>query len=138
MSNNLPPPNNQNAIRKNRQIKSNRIFIAKNVDFAKNHQNKIVDFAKNGGILVICSRLRFGAQAGNRSRATLFLTAISSRSADLAHRVHWTLHLSGSAIRITFSCYALSEKSGRRARVCSLSPTFVPKIGKYVNKHGQK
>ncbi|MFP1711166.1 hypothetical protein [Gardnerella vaginalis] len=27
-------------------------------------------------------------------RATLFLTAISSRSADLAHKVHWTLHLS--------------------------------------------
>ncbi|MFU0525443.1 hypothetical protein ACMZ8F_01290 [Gardnerella vaginalis] len=25
------------------------------------------------------------------SRATLFLTAISSRSADLAHKVHWTL-----------------------------------------------
>ncbi|MFU0558829.1 hypothetical protein [Gardnerella vaginalis] len=51
--------NNLNAIRKNKQIKSNRIFIAKNVDFAK-----------NGGILVICSRLRFGAQAGNRSRVT--------------------------------------------------------------------
>ncbi|PKZ45001.1 hypothetical protein CYJ68_07415 [Gardnerella vaginalis] len=28
-----------------------------------------------------------------RSRATLFLTAISSRSADLAHKVHWTLCL---------------------------------------------
>ncbi|MBF9309018.1 hypothetical protein GK677_03250 [Bifidobacteriaceae bacterium NR044] len=28
------------------------------------------------------------------SRIMLFLTAISSRSADLACKVHWTLHLS--------------------------------------------
>ena len=76
----------------------------------------------------------------------LFLTAISSRSADLAHKVHWTLclkpnhalkelemryaisssvkarsrssasALSGSALRIAFSRYALSEKAGRRAK----------------------
>ncbi|PMC45933.1 hypothetical protein CJ214_03040 [Peptoniphilus lacrimalis] len=32
-----------------------------------------------------------------------------------ARKVHWTLRLSGSALRITFSRYALSEKAGRSA-----------------------
>ncbi|KXA18984.1 hypothetical protein HMPREF3216_00247, partial [Gardnerella vaginalis] len=56
---------------KNKQTQANQIkshFDSKNVDSAINHQNKIVDFAKNGGILVICSRLRFVAQAGRRAR----------------------------------------------------------------------
>ncbi|PKY96982.1 hypothetical protein CJI56_05825 [Gardnerella vaginalis] len=34
-----------------------------------------------------------------------------------ARKVHWTLRLSGSALRIAFSRYALSEKAGRRALV---------------------
>ena len=62
------------------------------------------------------------------SRATLFLTAISSRSADLAHKVHWTLCLKPNhalkeletryafqAQSKRFSRYALSAKAGRRA-----------------------
>ncbi|KXA17228.1 hypothetical protein HMPREF3204_00139 [Gardnerella pickettii] len=32
-----------------------------------------------------------------------------------ACKVHWTLHLSGSALRIAFSRYALSSKAGWRA-----------------------
>ena len=35
-----------------------------------------------------------------------------------ARKVHWTLRLSGSALRITFARYALSAKEGRRARIC--------------------
>ncbi|RFT22114.1 hypothetical protein CG394_09075 [Gardnerella vaginalis] len=44
-------------------------------------------------------------------------TSARSKRADVfaACKVHWTLHLSGSALRITFSRYALSEKVGRRA-----------------------
>ena len=35
-----------------------------------------------------------------------------------SRKVHWTLRLSGSALRIAFARYALSAKAGRRARVC--------------------
>ncbi|RIY19735.1 hypothetical protein CJI54_01070 [Bifidobacteriaceae bacterium NR026] len=35
-----------------------------------------------------------------------------------ARKVHWTLRLSGSALRIAFSHYALSAKAGRRALDC--------------------
>ena len=44
------------------------------------------------------------------SRATLFLTAISSRSADLAHKVHWTLCLKPNhALKELEMRYAISS-----------------------------
>ena len=43
-----------------------------------------------------------------------------------ARKVHWTLRLSVSALRIAFSRYALSEKVGRRAtRDFALSAHYV-------------
>ena len=44
------------------------------------------------------------------SHATLFLTAISSRSADLAHKVHWTLCLKPNhALKELEMRYAISS-----------------------------
>ena len=44
------------------------------------------------------------------SRATLFLTAISSREADLAHKVHWTLCLKPNhALKELEMRYAISS-----------------------------
>ena len=47
--------------------------------------------------------------------------ARSKRANDFAAcKVHWTLHLSGSALRIAFSRYALSEKAGRSANIAGI------------------
>ncbi|EPI45642.1 hypothetical protein HMPREF1581_01343 [Gardnerella vaginalis JCP8108] len=43
------------------------------------------------------------------------LAQVSCAHVFAARKVHWTLRLSGSALRIAFSRYALSEKAGRRA-----------------------
>ncbi len=64
------------------------------------------------------------------------LARISRAHVFAARKVHWTLRLSGSALRIAFSRYALSEKAGRSAHVCSHSPTFVPFLANFGNKLG--
>ena len=55
----------------------------------------------------------------NRERYGGIVRALQRAHVFAARKVHWTLCLSGSALRITFSRYALSEKVGRRARFCS-------------------
>ncbi len=54
-----------------------------------------------------------------------------------ARKVHWTLRLSGSALRIAFSRYALSEKAGHRANTLQNAenvPAFVPFLVDLGNK----
>ena len=60
--------------------------------------NRGVSFARYSALtssLALKAHCAFNFEQAQRievhSRATLFLTAISSRSADLAHKVHWTL-----------------------------------------------
>ncbi|EPI56407.1 hypothetical protein HMPREF1574_00010 [Gardnerella pickettii JCP7659] len=45
----------------------------------------------------------------------LSLAQVSCAHVFATRKVHWTLRLSGSALRIAFSRCALSEKAGRRA-----------------------
>ncbi|RFD77320.1 hypothetical protein AXE73_01530 [Gardnerella vaginalis] len=45
----------------------------------------------------------------------LSLAQVSCAHVFATRKVHWALRLSGSALRIAFSRYALSEKAGRRA-----------------------
>ncbi|KOS09204.1 hypothetical protein AM507_03160 [Gardnerella vaginalis] len=47
-----------------------------------------------------------------------------------ARKVHWTLRLSGSALRIAFARYALSAKAG-------LAPAFVVVFAQMINKLGK-
>ncbi|RDX00453.1 hypothetical protein AXE73_05135 [Gardnerella vaginalis] len=62
------------------------------------------------------SALRIGKSLARSKRANVFA----------ARKVHWTLRLSGSALRIAFARYALSSKAGRRAtRDFALSAHYV-------------
>ena len=54
-------------------------------------------------------------QPSYNTKQGISLARISCAHVFAARKVHWTLRLSGSALRIAFSRYALSEKAGRRA-----------------------
>ena len=60
-------------------------------------------------------RERRNTQPSRNNKQGISLARISRAHVFAACKVHWTLRLSGSALRIAFSRYALSEKAGRRA-----------------------
>ena len=63
----------------------------------------------------VCLRSdRFGKQTRDKTQACYVVRALQRANVFAARKVHWTLRLSGSALRIAFSRYALSEKAGRR------------------------
>ncbi|MGV7019094.1 hypothetical protein ACWA09_00095 [Gardnerella vaginalis] len=57
--------------------------------------------------------------------------ALQRAHAFAARKVHWTLRLSGSALRIAFARYALSAKA-------VLAPVFVSIFAKKGNKCGRR
>ena len=61
-----------------------------------------------------------------RGLSALFLTAISSRSADLAHKVHWTLCLSQITLWRSLKCVMQFQAQSKRTVLSTLSKLSAP------------
>ena len=70
----------------------------------------------SGAFSHVCLHISlFGKQTRDKTQACRVVRALQRANVFAARKVHWTLRLSGSALRIAFSRYALSEKACRRA-----------------------